>query len=138
VLEQYPQQTNYEITNIDSDTLQLFINQRLLSDEMRAAIEKVLSIKGEIASIDSESTRLSSEKKSLFENQTRLRENLKSLGGSAEEKGLRSRYIEQLQGEEDRVNAIDAQLKTLADKKAAAQSQLDSLIKNLALEYKVR
>jgi hypothetical protein len=138
VVEWYPQETRYEITNLDRDTLDLFLSQRLLSPEMQGALEKTLSLRAAIADLDHRSRRLETEKKSVFDNQARLRENLKALRGTAEEASLRSRYIQQLQAEEDRVVEIDAEISRLAADRAARQSELDALVRNLALEHTVR
>jgi predicted nucleic acid-binding Zn-ribbon protein len=138
VKESYPQETTYGITNVTREQLDVFLSQRLLSPEMQAALEKVLSLQGEIGNIDAATARLAAEKTSLFENQSRLRQNLQALRGTSEEASLRSRYIQQMQTEEDRVNAIDREIGTLAARRATVQAELNALVKDLALEYSVR
>ena len=82
--------------------------------------------------------RLAAEKKSLFDNQTRLRQNLQALKGTAEESSLRSRYIQQMQKEEDRVNAIDEELAKLNARRGTLQAELDAMVRTLALDYQVK
>jgi hypothetical protein len=64
----------------------------------------------------------------------RLRENLKALKGSAEERALTQRYTQQLNDQETRLEAIQREEADLETKKDQAQAELDKTIENLALE----
>ncbi|MGA3212490.1 MAG: hypothetical protein ABSD20_14380, partial [Terriglobales bacterium] len=72
--------------------------------------------------------------KSVFEDQERVRENLKALKGSAEEKELTQRYTRQLNQQEDRVQALRNEVAELHRQRDAAQAGLDKTIEGLSME----
>ena len=70
----------------------------------------------------------------VTDDQQRLRENLKALKGSAEERALTQRYTQQLADQETRLEAIQRETADLQSKRDQAQSQLDKMIEDLTLD----
>ena len=66
--------------------------------------------------------------------QGRLRENIKALKGSAEEKALPLRYTRALNREEDRLNVLGEELTQLKKKREAAGKALDQLVMGINLD----
>ena len=73
----------------------------------------------------------------IFDDQQRLRENMKALKGSAEEKVLLQRYTRQLNDQEDRLEALKKEVKDLEAKIDAAQAALESLIQALSFDVRM-
>ena len=71
---------------------------------------------------------------SIYDDQQRVRENLKSLKGSAEEKALTQRYTQQLSDQETRLEKLRIEKEDFEKRGAAAQEQVDKMIEELALE----
>jgi chaperonin cofactor prefoldin len=70
----------------------------------------------------------------IFDDQQRLRENLKALKGSAEEKALLQRYTQQLNDQETRLEALRKEMAQLEQQVASAQEALDKTIAGLAFD----
>jgi seryl-tRNA synthetase len=87
-----------------------------------------------VAALDQELARRESEKQKIYDDQQRLRENLKALKGSAEERALTQRYTQQLADQEARLDAIQRETADLQAKRDEAQSALDATIENLSLD----
>jgi len=70
----------------------------------------------------------------IFDDQQRLRENMKSLKGSAEEKLLLQRYTQQLNQQEDRLAQLRKDMEQLSAQRGTAQAALDRKIQELAFD----
>lgn len=68
----------------------------------------------------------------LFHDQDRLRENLKALRDTSEDQQLRSRYLDQLKKQEDRIDASRTHIDAVNKDLATAQAKLSDLISNLS------
>jgi hypothetical protein len=62
---------------------------------------------------------------------------MKSLKGSVDEKALLQRYTRQLNDEEDRLEALKKEAQRLDSEVATAQTTLDRMIQELALDVKL-
>jgi chromosome segregation ATPase len=74
---------------------------------------------------------------SISEGQARVRENIKALKGSAEEKTLVERYARQLNQQEDQMESLHKQIADLQQRRNEAQKVLDSSVQQLSLEAKI-
>jgi len=106
----------------------------MITAEVEQALRRVVTQKNEVASFDAEIGSRKAQMVSLSEDQQRLRENLKALKGSAEEKALVERYARELNTQEDRVQAFQKELGDLHQKREAAQRTLNEMIQGLQLE----
>ena len=68
----------------------------------------------------------------LFQDQERLRENIKALRDSREERDLRKRYLDQLSRQEDQLQSSRAHIETVNQEAAAVEKRLADLIFNLS------
>jgi len=87
-----------------------------------------------IAGLDRELQARRDETKRIFDDQQRLRENMKALKGSAEEKALLQRYTKQLDDQESRLDAIRKETSDLDAKRAQAQTELNRMIEELQFD----
>ncbi len=72
------------------------------------------------------------EMEAIDKDQARLRENMKALKGSAEEKALLQRYTRQLDEQEDRLAALKKENADLMAKRLKLQGELDGLVEQIA------
>jgi hypothetical protein len=70
----------------------------------------------------------------IAEDQQRVRENLKALKGSPEEKALVERYARELNDQEDKVQSLQHEISDLQQKRDAAQKALTAMIEGVELE----
>jgi hypothetical protein len=69
---------------------------------------------------------------SIGSDQDRVRENMKSLKGSSEEKQLLQRYVKQLQDQEDRLEVLRSEQQALTADRQRAQAELTRMVEALA------
>jgi hypothetical protein len=74
------------------------------------------------------------EMESIDKDQSRLRENMKALKGSPEEKALLQRYSKQLDGQEDRLAALQKEVADRIAKRNQLQSEVDAMVMKLTID----
>jgi hypothetical protein len=126
--------TNYQIGDVDEDKLKLFIQQKSINPDVEAALRKIIEQKAKVAALEQESTKRDDESKSIYDDQQRIRENLKALKGSQEERTLTQRYTRQLDDQENRLQALQRESADLEKEQEAAQSELDKMIDSLTMD----
>jgi hypothetical protein len=134
IRETKPLETNYQIGDVDEDKLKLFIRQNSINPEVEAALRKIIEQKAKVAALEDESTKRDDESKSIYDDQQRIRENLKALKGSPEERALTQRYTKQLDDQENRLQALQRESADLGKQHDAAQAELDKMIDSLTMD----
>jgi len=66
--------------------------------------------------------------------QRRIRENIKALKGSAEEKALLERYTQELNSQEDHLAALRTEISNLKVKRQEAAKKLDETLVSITLD----
>ena len=84
--------TTYQVTSFTDDQLAMFVKQRTLTPEVEQALRVDHRLERRVAAVYSEIGGAERETEQIFKDQERLRENLKALKGSSEERSLVSRY----------------------------------------------
>lgn len=134
VRESRPLDTRFRLTNLTDDQIAIFLQQNSINPEIEAAFHKIVAQKDQVASLDAEIARREAETTKIYDDQQRLRENLKALKGSAEERALTQRYTQQLADQETRLETLQRESADLQTKRDQAQSDLDGMIENLSLD----
>jgi hypothetical protein len=134
IRESKPLEARFELTNLTDDQITLFIQQKSINPEIESAFRKIVEQKNRIAALDAEITRREDETQKIYDDQQRLRENLKALKGSAEERALTQRYTKQLADQETRLETIQHESADFQSKRDQAQADLDAMIANLTFD----
>jgi len=134
VKEYRPVSTRYEISNVTNDQINLFLSQKMINPEVERSLRRIIAQKNEIASLDAEAASRRSMLTGMAENQQRVRENMKALKGSAEEKALVERYARELNEQEDRVQALQKEIQEIQGKRMIAQRTLNEMIEGLQMD----
>jgi hypothetical protein len=137
VEESRPLQTTYALTSITKPQVELFIRQQTIDKTVEESLNKILAQKAIVEGLEARKEAGEEETKNIFDDQQRLRENMKSLKGSVDEKALLQRYTRQLNDEEDRLEALKKEAQRLDAETTAAQITLDRMIQELALDVKL-
>ena len=114
VKEYRPITNNYQLSNVTDDQIKFFAAQKMITAEIDQALRKVISQKNTIAAFDAEMASRRSKISGISEDQQRVRENMKALKGSVEEKALVARYVRELNEQEDRVQSLQHESSRLA------------------------
>ncbi|HEX7698991.1 MAG TPA: carboxypeptidase-like regulatory domain-containing protein, partial [Candidatus Acidoferrum sp.] len=88
--------TSYQLSNLNEDQIGVFVKQGTITPEMAQALAKITAEKAVVAKLEEEMENRQKDIDRIVEDQGRLRENMKALRGSAEEKALLQRYTRQL------------------------------------------
>ncbi len=138
VIREYrPLSNRYELTNLNDDQVSFFLSQKMINPEVEGALRRVVSQKQNVAALDQEIGSRKGKIASISEDQQRVRENMKALKGSAEEKTLVERYARQFNQQEDEVETLHKQISDLQEKRDQAQKALNDLIEGITLEAKI-
>lgn len=122
------------VGEIDESRLELWTRSGLAAADVERALKPVLEKRREVAALEQQITRLEAERQAIFEDQQRLRENVKVLGRSARERQLLERYTQQLDQQENRLEAVQRELARATDERDRARSELAQLISEVAFE----
>ncbi len=106
----------------------------MINPEIDQALRKVIAQKNSIAALDAEVGSRKSKISGISEDQQRVRENMKALKGSVEEKALVARYVRELNEQEDHVQSLHHEVADLQQKRDAAQKTLNDMIEGLQME----
>jgi predicted nucleic acid-binding Zn-ribbon protein len=94
-----------------------------------AAIVPILLVR-----LQSEIESRQQELNAINRDQGRIRENMKALKGSAEEKTLLQRYTGQLNSQEDRLTTLNKEIADLQQRQTLEQQRLDGTVQEVALD----
>jgi hypothetical protein len=134
VHESRPLESTYQLTNLTEDQIKIFLQQRAINPEIEAAFRKIVEQKNRVAAFDAEISNRDDERQKIYDDQQRLRENLKALKGSAEERALTQRYTQQLADQETRLETLERESAALENKRDTAQGELEQMIQTLSLD----
>jgi CheY-like chemotaxis protein len=132
----HPLDSSFALTNLDQQQVGLWTEQGRVTPAMREAFGRVLGKKNEIAVLDIQLKERHQERDGITADQSRLRENMKALKGSAEEKALLQRYTRQLDQQEDRLVALQNEVVDLIGKKVKADDELSQMIQAIVVDEK--
>jgi hypothetical protein len=130
-------ETTYQVANVNAQQLEIFVLQQSIDKTIEDALRKILAQKDAIAAIDAQKDASDEEMTKIFDDQQRLRENMKALKGSAEEKALLQRYTQQLNEQETQLDTLRKQVAQLEQQAASAQAALDKVIADLTFDVKL-
>lgn len=126
--------TAYELSNLGDDQIAVFAKQGTITPEMAQALGKISAQKAVVAKLEAEMENRQKDIDRIVEDQGRLRENMKALRGSAEEKALLQRYTKQLDEQETQLEALRKKIQDTEAQRDKANDQLEKMIDDLQIE----
>jgi len=137
VEEGWPIHTEYMLSNITSAQVALFVTQRSINPAIEEALRRVLAQKKVIDDLDAMKNIREGEMEKIFDDQQRLRENIKALKGTPEEKALLERYTRQLNQQESRLEVLRKESEQFEEQSDSAKEALDKMIQELSFDVKL-
>lgn len=137
VTEELPDRDTFAITNVTPDNITIWVRDKYLSTEMKKALDEVLEIKAKIARLNQQIQEQQTAQRILAQEQARMRENLKVLGKSEEEKKLLTRYVNKIAESEDQIEKVKQQEAALIEQRSVIQRQLDEKIRSLTFNHTI-
>ena len=123
-----------ELSDLDDDQVKLLVDQNRMTPAMKKAFDEVLAQKNKVSALDLQIKQHNDEVTRINTDQTRLRENMKALKGTAEEKALLQRYVQELNSQEDRLASLRKGNEDVQAQRNQAEDDLDKLIEGIDLD----
>ena len=134
VKERRPDVLRIYVSSLSDNQLAAYVHDGAVKPELEAELRQVLAKKLEVFNVDQNLKSVQQEMESIDKDQSRLRENMKALKGSPEERALLQRYTKQLDGQEDRLATLRGLTAGLKAKHNQLQSELDAMVMTLAVD----
>jgi hypothetical protein len=126
-------ETALTIETITDSQVALYVQDRLLTPALEAALREVLGRKERLAAVDASLASRRSEIEIIGRDQSRLRENMRALKGSSEERRLLQRYVAELDEQETRLAVLQGELAALDAERQRLQGDLARYIAGLSM-----
>ncbi len=126
--------TSYQLSNLSEEQIGVFLKQGTITGEMAEALKRITAQKAVLAKLEEEMENRQKDIDRIVEDQGRLRENMKALRGSAEEKALLQRYTRQLDEQETQLDVLRRKIKDTEAQRDKANEQLEKTIDELQIE----
>jgi septal ring factor EnvC (AmiA/AmiB activator) len=116
------------LTNLDNHEVELLIQQKRMTPTMQEAFDRILKQKVKIEELSNQIFQRKQESDEITADQNRIRENMKALKGTSEEKTLLQRYVGQLDSQESRLALLRKESSDLTAQQTQAKVELDRMI----------
>ena len=127
-------ESSITIANIDDLTITRLVQAGIPAASLETALRPIITKKTELAELERQLETLEAERQTIVDDQERLRENMKALRGSAEEKQLLQRYTRQLDDQESRLVALKQEVDKTTRQVAKSRGELNALIGGITFE----
>jgi hypothetical protein len=137
VEETRPIEASYTVGKINREQVAVFVRDKSISPEIEQALLRIVDARDAVEALKEKDKQLDEELEQIFEDQKRVRENLKALRDSAAEKPLVERYARQLAQQEDRVEALKKEMSELKSRIEAAEQRAEEMAEQLVFDAKL-
>ena len=124
----------YQLANLTSRDVELFVTSNYIDAAMRAELEKLIDLKLSIGKESSRINALDKEAGEIGDDQKRLRENIATLKNTNEAKQLVARYIAKAGEQETRLEQIAKEKRAAQDAMAKLTAEFDAAVRALAID----
>ncbi len=137
VEEARPLEASYQVSKLNRDQVALFVKERSISPAVEEALRGVFGQSSAVENLESQHDARAEEIQKIYDDQQRIRENLKALTDSANEKALVQRYTKQLDDQETRLDALRQESADLQTQIDNANDALEKTIQSLSFDEKL-
>lgn len=123
------------LINLNSDRLIAYSEQAALPHDVREALKEIAEMRTRIERLKQQEQRLENQRKQIFEDQSRLRDNLARVGQQTQ---LGQRYVSKLSEQEDQIENIEDNLHNVRDELNKVQNELSDYLGTLQLKSKAQ
>jgi hypothetical protein len=134
VEEFHPEESRVVLTDLTGEQVQVLVAENRVTPELQDAFRRVLEQKNRIAGLQAQTGTRQQELEAINRDQGRIRENMKALKGSAEEKELVQRYTRQLNFQEDRLNTLNKEIGDLQGQQSQEQQKLEAMVQQITID----
>ena len=132
--EAKPLYTQYELNLVTNDDIDLLLRQKSINSDIEKALRTITAQKKVVVDFDGTIKEQQKAIDQIFADQGRLRENMKALKGSAEERTLLQRYTKQLDEEETQLEALRKKKQDTEAQQKLANAVLQNTIQEVQMD----
>jgi septal ring factor EnvC (AmiA/AmiB activator) len=129
-----PKTTTYALRDLSDTTVAFLIREKTVTPELAENMQKIMAQKHQLADFNQSIDERQHELSEISQDQQRVRENMKALKGTAEEKQLTQRYASQLNQQEDRLLALRKEITDLQTQRTESADKLSKMIEGISLD----
>ena len=134
VNEAKPLYSQYALNGVTNEEIDLLLRRKSINADIEKSLRTITAQKKVVADFDGALKDQQKAMDQIFTDQARLRENMKALKGSAEERTLLQRYTKQLDEEETQLDAIRRTKQDTEVQQKLANSVLQNMIQELQMD----
>jgi hypothetical protein len=120
-IESHAHPNRYQLASMKIDELQLILKQAKDDPDLVAALEPILAARQKIADLDKDLKETQRQMAEIAAEESRIRQNISTLKGTAEEKPLAKRYTADILTQENKLAAVTGQRESDRRQRAAAE-----------------
>jgi hypothetical protein len=124
----------YQLSSLNDTQVEIFLRQRTITPDVAQALQKITAQKAVVAKFEEQMQNQQDDIDKIVDDQGRLRENMKALRGSSEEKSLLQRYTKQLDDQETQIEGLRKKIQDTEARRDKANEELQQMIDSLQLE----
>jgi hypothetical protein len=128
-------ESKVSLTDLSDDQIVAWRQAGIDAAALEQALRPILEKKGDVSRRERRLEQLDGGRQAIAADQQRVRENMKALRGSAEERQLLRRYTAQLNEQEDRLAAVEREIAAEKAGLDKARAELSTLIGALSFEF---
>ena len=132
VVETHPLLTQVAVGTVTDDHVGIWVRAKAISPALETALREVIARKTEIGRLNGQLTTRQTQIEEIGRDQQRIRENMKSLTRSAEERALLQRYVRQLDEQETRLEGLRKEVQSLTAERQKREAELAAFIEQIA------
>jgi hypothetical protein len=126
--------SDFQLANLDDTQIAVFSSNGSITLEMAQALQKIAAQKEVVSKLEQDMDDRQKDIDRIVADQARLRENMKALKGSSEEKALVQRYTSELDHQETQLDSLRKTIQTTEAQRDKANDELENMIENVHLE----
>jgi hypothetical protein len=119
------------LTNSDEQQIRFFLQQPVLSDAVRQALEQTISLRGKLAGVQRELEQVNQSLKQIEQDQGRLRANLKEMPPTA---AAYKRYLEKFDQQETEIEKLQAKRESLQQEEHKQRTGYEAYLMSLDVQ----
>lgn len=127
----------YGLADLRSEQLEAWLSQKYLDAKTEGILKQALHLQREASGYQAAAAQLEKDRATIHQEQVRIRENLQALGDRPSEKDLRERFVRTLNGQEDRLEQIDREIRDHQQRREECRTRLKGVLEGLAYDVKV-
>jgi len=118
------------LTNLDDSTTVFYLNQKVVSPQVKQALEEVVRRKGQIERLARQRQQHEQQIQAITQEQDRIRQNMSQIDRNSD---LYKRYIKKFSSQEDDIENMRAQIAALTKQETALRDDLNKYLADLTI-----